>query len=190
MAESRFRPSLQGVADPFDESRGAFSLFSFTTHQNAAARAVMAVQYYVPEGSTLIAEFESSRKFENPVVAGKVDFYEDQLILELTPYEVNAIKSGYFRIVAAIGNTRTYVSYGSVTFVPAETPLVMDGNAVLTEDMVATVALTGKYDDLVEMPDFDAKIAGAIQTHVINPEPHPVYDDLPSLNLLFENGMM
>lgn len=32
--------------------------------------------------------------------------------------------------------------------------------------------------------------ASAIATHVIDPEPHPAYDDIPSLTLLFENGIV
>lgn len=28
-----------------------------------------------------------------------------------------------------------------------------------------------------------------IEAHVLSPEPHPVYDDLQSLSLLFENGL-
>ena len=32
--------------------------------------------------------------------------------------------------------------------------------------------------------------ASAIATHVADPEPHPAYDDIPSLTLLFENGIV
>jgi hypothetical protein len=30
----------------------------------------------------------------------------------------------------------------------------------------------------------------ALQSHIESSTPHPVYDDLPSLNLLFENGLV
>lgn len=30
----------------------------------------------------------------------------------------------------------------------------------------------------------------AIASHVADPTPHPVYDDIPSLSLLFENGIV
>lgn len=30
----------------------------------------------------------------------------------------------------------------------------------------------------------------ALRQHVNDPEPHPQYDDLPSLSLLFENGII
>jgi hypothetical protein len=30
----------------------------------------------------------------------------------------------------------------------------------------------------------------ALETHIDSATPHPVYDDLPSLNLLFENGLI
>jgi hypothetical protein len=36
-----------------------------------------------------------------------------------------------------------------------------------------------------------ASIGGAaIASHVADPTPHPVYDDIPSLTLLFENGIV
>lgn len=30
----------------------------------------------------------------------------------------------------------------------------------------------------------------AMTAHIIDPTPHPAYDDLPSLRLLFENGLI
>lgn len=30
----------------------------------------------------------------------------------------------------------------------------------------------------------------ALQAHIDSPTPHPAYDDLPSLSLLFENGLV
>jgi hypothetical protein len=30
----------------------------------------------------------------------------------------------------------------------------------------------------------------AVLDHIADPEPHPSYDDLPSLTLLFENGLI
>jgi hypothetical protein len=30
----------------------------------------------------------------------------------------------------------------------------------------------------------------AVNTHVANPEPHPVYDDMLDLTLIFENGLI
>lgn len=37
----------------------------------------------------------------------------------------------------------------------------------------------------VDQDDLDQAIAD----HVVDPEPHPAYDDIPSLTLLFENGI-
>lgn len=34
------------------------------------------------------------------------------------------------------------------------------------------------------------QLASTVQAHIISTQPHPVYDDLPSLTLLFENGLM
>lgn len=180
------RPALQGVSDPF-APKGSFS---FTTHQNAGTRVVMPAQRPVPNGSTITTEFDSNPNFPNPVAAGTTVYYDGQLSIELTPFEVNAVKSGNFRVTAVVGNTTTYVGFGTVSFIPADTPLLLDGNAVLTTDAVSTVALSGVYSDLIDKPDVDEKIAAAIETHKNDNAPHPVYDDLPSLNLLFENGMM
>lgn len=36
----------------------------------------------------------------------------------------------------------------------------------------------------------DESTADALATHLIDPTPHPAYDDLPSLTLLFENGLV
>lgn len=33
-------------------------------------------------------------------------------------------------------------------------------------------------------------IDDSVTAHVLTPEPHPAYDDLPSLLLLFENGLV
>lgn len=33
-------------------------------------------------------------------------------------------------------------------------------------------------------------IDDAIEAHVVDPTPHPIYDDIPSLNVLFENGLV
>lgn len=35
-----------------------------------------------------------------------------------------------------------------------------------------------------------AAIDSAIAVHVIDPTPHPAYDDMPSLRLLYENGLI
>lgn len=39
-------------------------------------------------------------------------------------------------------------------------------------------------------PTGPAGDAAAITTHITDPTPHPTYDDLPSLALIFENGLI
>lgn len=36
----------------------------------------------------------------------------------------------------------------------------------------------------------DHEARDAIAVHLIDPTPHPVYDDMPDLTLLFENGLI
>lgn len=44
----------------------------------------------------------------------------------------------------------------------------------------------GSLDDLTTVQEM---IDETVEVHVNEPEPHPAYDDLPSLVLLFENGI-
>lgn len=169
--------------------------YEFTTRQNEGARTVIPSGDGFPEGS-LVAEFDDNSHFASPVVMGVVDWYEGNYVLTMTPFEVNKVRNGHFRIAAVMGSVTRYVAYGKIRFVPAPTPLIINDSEVLTASQVSTVALTGNYNDLINKPspadtgDVPAMIAGALQTHTTSPAPHPVYDDLPSLNLLFENGLM
>jgi hypothetical protein len=45
----------------------------------------------------------------------------------------------------------------------------------------------GDLDDLTVVEDM---IDTAVTTHVQAPEPHPAYDDLQDLRLIFENGLI
>lgn len=48
--------------------------------------------------------------------------------------------------------------------------------------------LSGQYPN----PGFAVNMAtqAELDTHINDPTPHPVYDDLPSLTLLFQNGLI
>jgi hypothetical protein len=41
-----------------------------------------------------------------------------------------------------------------------------------------------------DLAEVQQRIDDALITHVIDPEPHPAYDDMPSLTLLFENRLV
>lgn len=53
-----------------------------------------------------------------------------------------------------------------------------------TED-IATLSVPG--GDLGPVQDL---IDESVATHAVDTTPHPAYDDLPSLTLLFENGLV
>lgn len=41
-----------------------------------------------------------------------------------------------------------------------------------------------------DLSDVQQRVDDAMTVHVIDPEPHPAYDDMPSLTLLFENRLV
>ncbi|GJF04975.1 hypothetical protein [Pseudonocardia sp. D17] len=78
----------------------------------------------------------------------------------------------------------TVVETGGVTLPPAATRVddLLDVDAP-----PAVVGLLERQDDQIVRPvTRDAVLA----PHVAAPAPHPAYDDLPSLRLLFENGLI
>lgn len=61
---------------------------------------------------------------------------------------------------------------------------------------LATVATTGDYDDLLNKPTIPepsepdySLVEDLLDAHIENPDPHPALD-IPSLSLLFENGLI
>lgn len=48
---------------------------------------------------------------------------------------------------------------------------------------------TGTEEEWLAIFATQDDVTAAVQDHVNAPEPHPAYDDIPSLTLLFENGI-
>lgn len=181
--------------DPFGSGQPQFV---FNTAQNQGAHEVIPAQVVVEGGAVLVAEFSDASSFPNPVRAGTLSYSQGQVTLDLNAADVNKVRSGFFRILATNVLGKTYlVASGRTQF-----------TAGRAQDL-ANVATSGDYNDLVNKPVINADgsvtigvtetvmddaiathIATAVQAHVVAPAPHPVYDDMPSLNILFENGLM
>lgn len=155
----------------------------------------MPARGYIPANANLgglVAEFDSNSRFNHPVTAGTVTYQDRTFILELSVGEVSAIKSGSFRIARLVGNAKQFLMYGTVSYI-ANKVEVPDHDPVTG---LATVAETGDYNDLVNKPSFatpgavDEKVAAVMQSHSASANPHTVYDDMQSLTLLFENGLI
>lgn len=67
---------------------------------------------------------------------------------------------------------------------PADEPLALqlDGQAGVYRLVESPAAVTP--DEVTD------EVAVAVTAHVLDPEPHPAYDDGPSLVVLFENGLV
>lgn len=165
--------------------------FSFITYRGQGSHSVIPNgRTSLPPDASLIAEFDSNSNFTDPIIAGTVTQENGNFILELTAGEVSNIKSGSFRIAHVYGSTRSFLIHGKISYVNNRA----DPNTEV--ETLANVALSGNYNDLNNKPNFATQAAANIgaaeivQNHVNNSEPHPAYDDLPSLTLLFENGLM
>jgi hypothetical protein len=176
--------------DPFSSGQQSFV---FTTRQNEGAREVIPARVAVEPGAVLVAHFDGDESFRNYITAGSASYGQGQVTLLLDAGEVNRIQSGVFRILATVLNRTYLVASGRIDYIPGAGPTL------------SKAAVSGDYNDLKNRPTFsvdgavvvgasedsvDTAIATAMQTHVQAPLPHPVYDDMPALTLLFENGLM
>jgi len=87
------------------------------------------------------------------------------------------------------------VSEGPVAASPV---VVGDGGGVVAVEQLSNVEAFGAAPDSVLVKGNDGKwrprpyvnVDQAISVHVSDSTPHPAYDDMPSLRLLYENGLI
>jgi hypothetical protein len=82
---------------------------------------------------------------------------------------------------------------------PADPPLYVARSEIGTANGVAGLDDDGRVP-LAQLPassgggldetEVQAIVDDSIEVHVVTPEPHPAYDDLPSLTLIFQNGLV
>ena len=89
--------------------------------------------------------------------------------------------SAYVSVVKGTGSHRTFVQIvdSNVTFVQYSAPAKITR---VTEGMPGPVGPQG--------PPGNNGIGADITEHVNSPEPHPPYDDMLDLTLIFENGLV
>ena len=82
----------------------------------------------------------------------------------------------------------------TVTVAPPSLPAVTTAPpaapSVVVLPVTGPAGPQGTPGDANDLTVVETMIEGAVQVHVVTPEPHPAYDDLPSLRLLFENGLV
>lgn len=62
------------------------------------------------------------------------------------------------------------------------------GTVVVTDTATAMITVEGGVPGPQGNPGVDAD--DLMVLHLIDPTPHPVYDDMPSLVIIFENGIV
>lgn len=94
-------------------------------------------------------------------------------------------------LIEVIGDTTVVEAAGDI---PAVVEVLASPVEVVTVDRVETVVeVTAAAPVVVEVsgqPLVTGLGTAALVSHVNSLTPHPVYDDLPSLALLFENGII
>lgn len=94
-------------------------------------------------------------------------------------------------LIEVVASTNVVEATGGV---PAIVEVVTSATEVVTIDRVETVVeVTAPPPVVVEVsgqPLVTGLGTAALVSHVNSPNPHPTYDDLPSLALIFENGII
>lgn len=72
-------------------------------------------------------------------------------------------------------------------------PYVSPGEPILAEDQNSLIFQVNQNTEAIRLGgggDVQELVDATVTTHVNDLTPHPAYDDLPSLSLLFENGLV
>lgn len=94
-------------------------------------------------------------------------------------------------LIEVVGSTTVVEAAGGV---PATVEVVASPVEVVTVDRVETVVEVTAVPSVVVEVSGQPLVTGlgtaALVSHVNSLTPHPTYDDLPSLALIFENGII
>jgi hypothetical protein len=71
----------------------------------------------------------------------------------------------------------------------AEDPILAQGEVGVELDTNRTKIGNG-IDEWSDLPYADQYSSSQLDDHINSSTPHPAYDDMPSLNLIFENGLI
>lgn len=171
--------------------------FTFNTREGLASTLTMVVKMVDPN-CVFTAEFTSHRDSDPVIFTGSLVPDGNSLVLYLTSDQVNLIKDAYFRIKATKGQNSYYIDSGKIKFNRVPATAKVQGDTLILIDPLGREYNAGSVrgPQGVQGPQGETggvtaeELAAVVQTHVNNTAPHPVYDDLPSLILLFENGLM
>jgi len=78
---------------------------------------------------------------------------------------------------------------GTSTQWTSHNPILAQGEFVTELDTNRTKIGNG-VDHWVDLPYTDEGVLEELSSHINNETPHPAYDDMQSLTLLFENGLV
>lgn len=94
-----------------------------------------------------------------------------------------------------MGNSRIQLRRGSAAFWTDENPILFPGEPGYEQDTRKLKIGDGKtpwrelpYSPYQEIEIPDGEMPVDLPSHILDPTPHPAYDDGPSLTLLYENA--
>jgi hypothetical protein len=147
-------------------------------------------------GNHLTIEFSRNVNFRTIYMVKEINQSDIGFVeLMLSQAEVADLKDVHYRIKGVINDEVRYFQTGSIDYLA---PRELKNNAISIEEIVDAPELRANYvlrDEYVAGAGADPAVmrgmmTGMILAHEVDPLPHVVYDDIPSLRLLFENGLI
>lgn len=121
--------------------------------------------------------------------SGTVEEWLDSLHGELSPEAIAEIRAD---LTALVDDAGTWQSTPD-TVVRRDTNgnlyanrVYVDRTPISESELVPKLYVDSGLDEVIQAVE---EVELSVTTHIVAPEPHPAYDDLPSLTLLFENGI-
>jgi hypothetical protein len=189
------------MSSPFVIQPSAAPTYDFVTNQSYGTLVKIPTRVNL-SGAVLEMRVDDNSKFLDSYPIGSVDFVNSTVEVSLSREEVDKIKDGFYQITAYRNGTAYLLVEGQINY---ERIASTDSNLLDVTGKIRIELLPPLVDIFGEVfLRKDEYIAGeganpaiieevvqvVVDRHVNNVNPHPAYDDMPSLRLLFENGLI
>lgn len=162
--------------------------YSFSTKKGTTTSVRIPV-YTDVAGLTLRAEFSRDTDWSETVYQKAIEGSGEAVVLQLTSFETDDLATVRYRIVGTGGGSTRVLQSGIIRHIlPPKTA----GLSIDSPELIATFVPRAEYvaGEGADPAAIEGLIDTKVDAHVFDTTPHPSYDDLPSLRLLFENGLI